>query len=52
MIDILTTIFKDFKQHISSKIIKKEQIPNPLGRKITYGAGVDLLYPAKLGIAT
>lgn len=52
MIDILTTIFKDFKQHISSKIIKKEQIPNPLGRKITYGAEVDLLYPAKLGIAT
>ena len=43
---------KDFEQDISLKIIKKEQIPNPLGREITYGAGVDLIYPAKLGIAT
>ena len=43
---------KDFEQDISPKIIKKEQIPNPLGREITYGAGVDLIYPAKLGIAT
>ena len=53
MIGILTTIFKDFEQHVSPKtILKKEQIPNPLGRKVTYGAGVDLIYPAKLGIAT
>lgn len=54
MTDTLATIFKDFEQCISAKIIiiEKEQIPNPLGRKITYGAGVDLIYPAKLGIAT
>lgn len=52
MTDIFTPIFKDFEQHIGSKIIKKEQILNPLGRKIAHGAGVDLIYPAKLGIAT
>jgi hypothetical protein len=52
MIDVLSTIFITSEQHISPKVIKKEQISNPLERKITYGAGVDLIYPAKLGIAT
>lgn len=33
MIDILTTIFKDFKQHISSKIIKKRANSKPIREK-------------------